>query len=278
MTVKADLGLARRLERAEAMANAASIEARRAAENSTGAEWIEVAGAYAMFDNIESPLTQTFGIGAFDPFGDREFEVVEQFFTDHGAPTAHEVCSFASPDTLSLLSARGYTPIEASVVHVRPLGSDVGASSPGIGVRAIDPSEAALWSRTAAEGWASDMPQAREFLETLGAVMARAGGTTCFVAEQKGLPIATASLNLQNGVALLAGASTIPSARRQGAQQALFNARIAFARERGIDLAMVTQPGTASRRNAERQGFRAVYTRAKWMRLSTNGDRRDGAL
>ena len=123
----------------------------------------------------------------------------------------------------------------------------------------------------AAEGWAADMPEARAFLESFGALLARARGVTCFVAERDGAPIATASLNVQNGIALMAGASTIPAARRQGAQQALFDARLAFARERGIELAMVvTQPGSASQRNAERRGFRPVYTRAKWMRLSTN--------
>jgi hypothetical protein len=68
-------------------------------------------------------------------------------------------------------------------------------------------------------------------------------------------------------VALFAGASTIPRARRQGAQLALLQARLAFAAERQVELAMiVAQPGSASQRNAERQGFRPVYTRSKWQR------------
>jgi hypothetical protein len=33
---------------------------------------------------------------------------------------------------------------------------------------------------------------------------------------------------------------------------------------------VVTLPGTASQRNAERQGFRPVYTRAKWQRQLSN--------
>ena len=267
MTVTADLALARRLERAEAMANAASVEARHAREPASGAQWIEVAGAYAMFDGVESPLTQTFGVGIFDRFGEREFDAVERFFTDRGASTAHEVCSFAAPETLALLSARGYSPIEASVVQVRSTTAETSQAATGITVRPTDVSEAATWSRTAAEGWAAEMPEAREFLESFGEIIARARGVTCFVAEQEGKPIAAASLNIQSGIALLAGASTIPSARRQGAQQALFNTRLAFARERGIELAMVvTQPGSASQRNAARQGFRPVYTRAKWSR------------
>ncbi|MEO8360415.1 MAG: hypothetical protein ABI672_10330, partial [Vicinamibacteria bacterium] len=58
-----------------------------------------------------------------------------------------------------------------------------------------------------------------------------------------------------------------PEARRQGAQSALLAARLSFARERGCDLAMMCAlPGSASQRNAERQGFRIAYTRIKWRR------------
>jgi hypothetical protein len=68
-------------------------------------------------------------------------------------------------------------------------------------------------------------------------------------------------------VALLAGASTIPSARGRGAQRALLNARLLHAAAQGVDLAMiVTQPESGSQRNAERAGFRPVYSRSKWER------------
>jgi N-acetylglutamate synthase-like GNAT family acetyltransferase len=268
MSIPVDLALVRQLERAEGMANAASVDARHEIDASVGARWIEVAGAYAMFDGPESPLTQTFGIGIFEPFREREFESVEKFFTDRGAPTFHEVCSFAAPESIALLSTRGYSPIEASVVQVRPTDVDSGQPHASITVRPIDSTEASTWSRIAADGWSAEMPEMRAFMESMGTMLSRARGVTCFIAEQKGKPIATAALNVQNGVALMAGASTIPEGRRQGAQNALFNTRLAFARERGIELAMVvTQPGSASQRNAERQGFRPVYTRAKWMRL-----------
>ncbi len=68
-----------------------------------------------------------------------------------------------------------------------------------------------------------------------------------------------------DGVALLAGASTIPDARRQGAQLALLEARLRYAADEGCDLAMMgAQPGSASQRNAEQHGFRIAYTRLKW--------------
>jgi GNAT superfamily N-acetyltransferase len=75
----------------------------------------------------------------------------------------------------------------------------------------------------------------------------------------------TGALICRGGVALFAGASTVPAARHQGAQRALFEARMRVARAHGCDIAMVcTAPGSASQRNAERQGFRIAYTRIKW--------------
>jgi GNAT superfamily N-acetyltransferase len=89
----------------------------------------------------------------------------------------------------------------------------------------------------------------------------------CFLAEIDGLPVAAGALNLHSDVALLAGASTAPAFRRLGAQRALLEARLAYAASVGIDIAMVvTQPGSASMRNAEHQGFVPVYTRTKWER------------
>ena len=88
---------------------------------------------------------------------------------------------------------------------------------------------------------------------------------TCFVAECNGEAIAAAALFMHEGVALLAGASTVPEGRRQGAQLALLDARLRTAAEHGCDLAMmVAAPGSASQRNAERNGFRVAYTRTKW--------------
>lgn len=262
-----DIALARRLERAEAIANAAAVNARRAKQPEVGADWIDVAGVYAMFDGPASPLTQTFGLGLFEAFLDREFDEVEEFFVRRASPTSHEVCSFVAPDTLNLLSVRGYTPIEASTVLVRPISTAPPRHSSPIVVRTIEEGEASTWCRIAAEGWSSESPELGPFVESLSAVMTRARGVTCFLAELDQVPIAAAALNVSNGIALLAGATTIPSARKRGAQRALLEARLALAAHQGIDLAMiVTQPGSASQRNAERQGFRPVYTRAKWQR------------
>src|SRR5215813_12323378 len=88
----ADLELAHRLERTEARSNANFVEARARSFPDRGAAWIEVAGAYAMFDGVGSPVTQTFGLGAFEPITAEHLDTVEEFFRSRGSDVFHEVC------------------------------------------------------------------------------------------------------------------------------------------------------------------------------------------
>ena len=272
-----DLALARRLERTEAVANAAFVEARARLEPHVGAGWTEVAGVYAMFDGPDSPITQTFGLGLFDEPGEAELARLEAFFRERGAPVCHEVCPMIPPAVLALLNGRGYQPIEFSSVLVRPTAGDAGdagdASAPegAITVRRTDAAEIDLWSRVAAAGWSSESAELAAVVEGFGRVIGHARGAHCFLASREGRPIAAAGLVLNGDVALLAGASTVPEGRKQGAQRALLDARLRFAAERGTPLAMmVAQPGSGSQRNAERRGFRVAYTRTKW-RLRDDG-------
>jgi GNAT superfamily N-acetyltransferase len=130
-------------------------------------------------------------------------------------------------------------------------------------VRPILEADRDVYAQTSARGWA-EVPEDSLILE-LGQVSARTDGLVLFIAELEGRPIATGALSLREGVALLAGASTIPEGRRLGAQSALLEARLRYAAEQGCDLAMMcAAPGSASQRNAERQGFRIAYTRIKW--------------
>lgn len=260
-----DFDLARRLERTEAAANAAFVEARALADPSVGAAWMDVAGVYAMFDGPRSPLTQTFGLGLFEPVGERELGRLEAFFQDRGAPVAHEVCPLLPPSVLTLLNERGYQPIEFSSVLVRPVEVSLDVPPTPVSVRRVEAEEIDLWSRVAGAGWGSESAELGAFIEELGRVIGRAAGSHCFLAFLNDRPIAAATLCLGTDVALLAGASTVPEHRRQGAQLALLEARLRFAAERGAELAMmVAAPGSGSHRNAERQGFRNAYTRTKF--------------
>jgi hypothetical protein len=264
----ADLALSRRLEKAEGRGNAEFVEARLKAFPESGARWIEVAGAHAMFDGIGSPLTQTFCLGMFEPLTDAALDEIEEFFLERGAEVFHEVSPLADPSALALLNERGYQPIEFTSVMFRPIRPGVRLAerrNENICVRAVEGDEYDLWAQTAARGWSSESPELVDFILELSKVSAQRAGGLSFLAELDGEAIAAGALSICEGVALLAGASTVPEARKQGAQLALLETRLQTAAERGCDLAMMcTLPGSASQRNAERQGFRIAYTRIKW--------------
>jgi GNAT superfamily N-acetyltransferase len=262
-----DLALSRRLERAEARSNAEFVDTRAELFPEIGAEWIEVAGAYAMFDGVESPVTQTFGLGLFDPITPFEMERLEDFFLRRHAPVCHEVSPLADPSLLRLLVERGYQPIELTSVMYRPLGDGLQlppSRNEKVRARLTQAGEEEMWAQTSARGWSEFSEFADLFLD-LSAVVAKKRDGLSFLAELDGRPIATGAMFIHDRVSLLAGASTIPEGRKQGAQLALLEGRLRYASERGCDIAMIgALPGSASQRNAERQGFRIAYTRIKW--------------
>ena len=262
-----DLTLARRLERAEGRSNADFVEARARVSPQVGATWIEAAGALAMFDGVHSPCTQTFCLGMFAPVTGGDLDRIEAFFRERGAPVFHEVSPLADPSALALLNERGYQPIEFTSVMRRPIGRDIrlpDSRNEAIEVRLAEAHELELWAQTATKGW-SELLEFADVMLDLSRVSAARSGGLAFLAELDGQPIATGAMSLHDGVALLAGASTIPEARNRGAQAALLQGRLRYAAQQGCDLAMMcAAPGSASQRNAERQGFRIAYTRIKW--------------
>ncbi len=262
-----DHALAKRLEPTEGHVGA-SYSAPRNAVTPVGACTRDFDGTIAVFDGAASPLTQTFGLGLFRPVDDELLQEIEAFFGERGAPTSHEVSPLAGIETFARLVARGYRPIELSSVLVQVI-PEVPEPVASLRVRAIDPdadADGAAWIETCVAGWSTD-PAHTAIMRELATVNVANRAMTHYLVEDGGAPIATGSLGVHDGVAMLAGASTIPSARGRGAQALLLATRLRDARARGCDLAMIVAAvGSQSQRNAERNGFRVAYTRTKWQR------------
>lgn len=263
----ADLALARQLEKTEAFGNVDFVNGRALAFPDSEAEWAQIAGTYAMFDGPTSPVTQTFGLGMFQPVTSADFDELENFFLTRGAEVFHEVCPLSDPSSLALLNERGYRPIEFSSVLYRPISTNVALAAQRneqIKVRRIQPEDQELWAQTASEGWLEFGDAVAEFMNEMGKISAKRDAL-CFLAELDGTAIASGAMTICDQVALLAGASTVPAGRRQGAQLALLEFRLRYAAEHGCNVAMMAAlPGSGSQRNAERNGFRIAYTRTKW--------------
>jgi GNAT superfamily N-acetyltransferase len=174
----------------------------------------------------------------------------------------------AQPSLLTLLNERGYQPIELTSVMFRPLEPEINfgfALNSKIKTRIIEMGEEKLWAQTSADGWATEMEGFAEFMFQFGQISAKCAGGFPFLAELESEPISTGMLFIYDDVALLAGASTVPAGRKQGAQLALLDARLRYAAKHGCTIAIMgATPGSQSQRNAEKNGFRIAYTRTKW--------------
>ncbi len=260
-----DLGLARRLERAEGRACVSFAEAQRELHPESGAEWIECAGASAVFNGVDSPVTQSFGLGLFEELNPGSLDQIERFFFDRGTAAVHEVSPLAGVAAMELLCARKYKPIEISSVLYREVAAPVDEARGSATARVIGEHERGLWADISARGWASEYPEMLETIRGFGAIAAARKDSPCFIAELDGQPGAAGVLGIHDGVALFGGSATVPELRRRGLQSALLQERMRYAFEQSCDLAMmVAAAGSESQRNAERKGFRIAYTRTKW--------------
>ena len=254
-----DRSLSQKLERTEAQANADFVETRARVEPESGAAWIEVGGAYAMFDGIESPLTQTFGLGIFEETTSEQLDQIEAFYRDRQAPVFHEVSPLTDPSLMPLLNDRRYRPIELTTVMYREIGGFVDDSAernPKLTTRIIEPDEVELWARTSADGWRSEHEALGEFMYNFGSISAQCSGAFPYIADIDGNAVATGMLFIYEDICMLAGASTVPEGRRQGAQNALLKDRLKLASEKGCKLAIMgAAPGSQSQRNAQKNGF-----------------------
>ena len=105
MTIISDKTLSQKIERANGRSNADFVESRAKLFPESGSEWIEVAGVYAMFDAVDSPTTQTFGLGLFDKITDVEMNMIEAFFKERNTSVNHEVSPLADPKIFPILNS-----------------------------------------------------------------------------------------------------------------------------------------------------------------------------
>ena len=264
----ADLGLARRLENKEARSGAICAEALARLHPESGAAVEEIAGGYAIFAGAGSPLTQAIGLGLNGAVSDAEVDRLESFYRSRGDAVRVELCPLGDASLVELFGRRGYRVTEYSNVLVRLLNRSEAwpPAATGISVEQVEEKDADLWARTVAQGFAEHFAVTPELLQVM-VLFFRNPVARCFLARVDGEPAGGAALSILEGIAGVQGASTLPAFRNRGVQTALLGTRLAVAVSEGCELAMSSaQPGSASQRNVERQGFCVAYTRSKFVR------------
>ncbi|MGB8542039.1 MAG: GNAT family N-acetyltransferase [Candidatus Acidiferrales bacterium] len=262
-----DLDLARRLEMAEARACRACAEAFHSQHPEFPVALEEIAGGFAVFAGVDSPVTQAIGVGLHGDVSDSDLDRLQDFFISRGATAAVELCPLVEMSLYERFAERGFRLLEVSDVLFRklaPMDADAKAAPSNIVVRPAAPDEAQLWTKTVAEGFAEHNPVTQSILDVMAGFFPAAN---CFLALVDGSVAGGGAVSTRGGVCGLFGASTLPEFRGRGVQTALLQARLAWAAAQGCDVAVsIAQPRSASHRNIERQGFRVAYTRTKLMR------------
>ena len=266
--------LARRIESAEAtlIADCAAAAARRGGNERVF--MMPIRGGVAAFIEAGSPMNKVAGLGFHGVPELEEIAAVEQACADRGSPVVVELSSFAEPTIGRLLTGRGYQLIGYENVSARDLREDRGAPAfdAATVIKRVGPQEADAWLEAVTTGFLhpdtydglpSHETYSRELIERATNDMASADRVERYVAYRDGEVAGGASFRSFDGVAQLCGSATLPKHRRKGVQTALLHHRLAEARRRGCDVAVVTtQPGSKSQQNVQRSGFALLYVRA----------------
>lgn len=269
----ADLALARRLERNDALNTADYALVLQHWQPETAARVLPVADGCATFTRPDFPINRAVGLGMTMPVTAEDLHAVEEFFRSYGLPAKIDLCPLADRSLVDELGRRGYHFGTFFNVQVRPIVAQDAALAPQPEIRVVPvaPEDVELWAMTMARSSAAQEPVvADDPWLALARIAAHRPGVTCFLAWVGDDLAGAAAMMLRDGLATFFSTTTLLPYRGRGVQTALVRARLAFAARAGCDLVTVsTLPGNQSQRNMQRAGFQVAYTRPTMLKCFT---------
>jgi len=259
----ADQTLARRHERAAMAIEAEYARCHASLHPDQDIEVVAIADGAAVFAGVNSPMSQATGLGLDGPVAPMHVEALEEFYHRRGSAARVVVCPLADPSLFATLGESGFVLGEFEQVLVRDLGHPREfLPDSRILVSQVTEDDLDLYINTIGPNFTQDGIVTPEMREMMKAVFLMKNARV-FLARFDGEAAGGGTLLIHEGVAMLAGAATLPDHRNQGIHAALFHARMVHALELGCDLAVMgSVPGSGSQRNAERKGFQVAYTKA----------------
>jgi GNAT superfamily N-acetyltransferase len=271
----ADAALAARIDRAEGRMVAGIAEVVRARRADYRTLIQPISGGLSVYSGPHSAMNKLIGLGFDGPIDLEALEQIEREWRARDEAVRVELSILADPSIPVALSERGYHVHGYENALARPLGGNLASQdepelAPGLTIERLRDEDGRTWIDIAVTaftnldgtGSAADDSSHHAAMEEVLTDFVGAPGLQRYLARIDGQPVGVGSLCLSGGVALLAGAGTLPNARGRGVQKALLHRRLADARAAGADLAVVvTAPGTRSQENVMRRGFVLLYTR-----------------
>jgi GNAT superfamily N-acetyltransferase len=262
--------LAAQIDRAEARQMIAIAHSAGARDASLRPFVVPVGRGAAVYAGPGSPTNKMIGIGFGEELDAGVLDDLEARFAGCAASLQAEVSVLAEPAVHVQLAARGYRLSGFEHVLGHPLGQKIAARPEGVDIDVLDPAEVNTLGDVFIEAFASPdvggvggdaIPPAAEIRRWFDITMS-ADGFRGYVARVDGAIAGGGSLRLDGEVAQFSGAGTLPRFRRRGVQTALLRARLMDAAAAGCTIGVVvTQPGSKSQQNVQREGFALLYAR-----------------
>ncbi len=231
----------------------------------------ELGGAYALSaPTLESLMfNRVVGLGMTRPVSDALLDAIVSHYGDRSAPFEVNLCPLAEPGDLpARLKARG---LDAPFHHVKWVRG-IQAAPPRawtLRLERVKPRQTRAFASIAAEGFASGLPSARDWLA--GSVGRT--GWTHYVTWSGDEPVGCAAMFVHQDGAWLCLDSTRATQRGKGSHSLLIAARIRDAAAAGCRwVSSDTGPNrpdadTTAWRNLQHAGFVAAYERRCWIRV-----------
>jgi hypothetical protein len=260
MLSSADESLIRRLEDGHADSGVAFGRAYLERHPGSDVAFEQIAGGWAVFQGLDSPVTQALAIGMRGALTPEELARLEHFFHSRGSPAVIDLSLMADPSVLSLLQEKRLVVREVSNVLARRIRSDEDLSIyPDADIQAVAEGDREEWARLVIRAFTEQDEVSPEQLDIMASTPSK---FRSYFARANGQRVAVAAMNVVNALATFFGDATLRGSRRAGLQLALIAHRLRQAVAEGCELASASVlPGSASHRNYERAGFQLVYSR-----------------
>jgi len=262
--------LAARIDQAEARQMMAIAQGAAAADASLRPFVVPVGRGAAIYAGPGSPTNKMIGIGFGEALDAGVLDDVEARFAACDARLQAEVSVLADPAVHTQLIARGYEASGFEHLLGHPCGSATAALPEGVAVERVTAADLPVLAEALVEAFATPdvggvggdaIPPSEEIRRWFNITMS-VDGFRGYVARVDGAIAGGGSLRLDGEIAQFSGAGTLPHFRRRGVQTALLRARLADAAAAGCAIGVVlTQPGSKSQQNVQREGFALLYAR-----------------
>jgi ribosomal protein S18 acetylase RimI-like enzyme len=262
--------LAATIDRAEARQMIAIARGAAARDASLDPFVVAVGQGAAIFAGPSSPTNKMIGIGFGTGLDPAVLDDLEARFVALETPLQAEVSVLAEPAVHAQLAARGYASAGFEHVLGHPLGAAIALVPGHVVVEVVDPSDRRALGDAMVEAFASPdvggvggdaIPPSDEIRRWFEITMS-VDGFRGYVARVDGEIAGGGALRLDGDIAQFSGAGTLPRFRRRGVQTAVLRARLADAAAAGCTIGVVvTQPGSKSQQNVQREGFALLYAR-----------------